>query len=100
MKRRKRPKTYEAAMGGKKVRVTIPERHDTVAYSGDAAEVLRDVLKDNLSPLAVAAIASCLQTNRTNDQDVDRQVAWFAEQLRQLLGGDEQQSRLAEELGL
>jgi len=100
MKRRKRPKMYEATYRGKKVRVTIPKRRDSVAYSGDAADVLRDVLKDSLSPLAVAAIASCLQTSHTNDPETNRQVSWFAEQLRNLLGGDEQQSRLAEELGL
>ena len=49
---------------------------------------------------AVAAIASCLQINRTNNPDVDRQVRWFHDQLCEMLGGYEEQSRLAEELGL
>ena len=53
-----------------------------------------------MSPHAVAAVASCLQINRTNNPDVDRQVRWFHGQLCELLGGHEQQSRLAEELGL
>ena len=42
----------------------------------------------------------CGRSNRTNNNDVDRQVHWFAEELVKLLGGYEQQNRLAEELGL
>jgi hypothetical protein len=88
----KRPETYEAEIAGKKVRVTVPDAIDE--------EVLFDALRDNLSPEAIAAIVSCLQTNRTNNAEVDRQVDWFAEELCKLLGGHEQQNRLAEELGL
>ena len=92
--KRKRPRTHEVTRSdGRTVRVTVPE-------DPKAEDVLAGALRDNLSPLAVAAIASCLQTNRTNDPGVDREVAWFAEQLRQLVGGDEQQSQLADELGL
>jgi hypothetical protein len=98
--KRKRPKTYEVEHAGRKVRVTVPETHETVAYSGDAKDVLRDVLQDNLSPQAVAAIAGYLQNVKTNDRHVDEAVAWFAGQLREMLGGDEEASRLAEELGL
>lgn len=61
---------------------------------------LVDALRDNLSPEAVAAIASWLQPASTNDQNVDREIRWFAEQLAQTLGGWDQQSCLAEELGL
>lgn len=61
---------------------------------------LIDALRENLSPEAVAAIASWLQPARTNDENVDREVRWFVEQLAQALGGWDQQSRLAEELGL
>lgn len=68
------------------------------ATPGSAALV--DALRENLSPEAVAAIASWLQPARTNDENVDREVRWFAEQLAQALGGWDQQSRLAEELGL
>ena len=64
------------------------------------SESLVDALRENLSPEAVAAIASWLQPACTNDQNVDREVRWFAEQLAQALGGWDQQSRLAEELGL
>jgi len=45
-----RPPTYKATVGGRKVCVTVPERHDHVAYEGAAAEVLKDLLRDNLSP--------------------------------------------------
>jgi hypothetical protein len=91
--KRKQPTTHEAQFRGKKVRVTVPENQDQAA-------LMRDAIRDQLSPHAVAAIASCLQINRTNDADVDRQVRWFHGQLCELLGGFEQQSRLAEELGL
>lgn len=70
------------------------------AGRADASASLVDALRENLSPEAVAAIASWLQPARTNDENVDREVRWFAEQLAQSLGGWDQQSRLAEELGL
>ena len=89
--KRQRPKTYEATVNGKKVRVTVPENDE---------QDLFDAVREQLSPHAVAAIASCLQANRTNNPDVDRQVDWFRQQLSELVGGDEAQSRLAEELGL
>ena len=44
-------KRYDAGKG----------RKVTVAYSGEAKEVLRDVIRDNLSPQAVAAIVAYLQ---------------------------------------
>ena len=89
--KRQRPKTYEATVNGKKVRVTVPENDE---------QDLFDAVREQLSPHAVAAIASCLQANRTNNPDVDRQVRWFRDQLCDLLGGAEQQNRLAEELDL
>jgi len=70
------------------------------SYTGTPAELLQQVLKDNISPEAVAAIISCLRISRTNNRAVDTEVHWFAEQLVELLGGPEQQTRLAEELGL
>jgi hypothetical protein len=73
------------------------------AYDAGRADVgasLVNALRENLSPEAVAAIASWLQPARTNDENVDREVRWFSEQLAQALGGWDQQSRLAEELGL
>jgi len=57
-------------------------------------------LKDNLSPEAVAAIVAYLQPARTNNPAVDREVRWFADQLVTLVGGTEQQNRLADEVGL
>ena len=89
-----KPKTYlHKRPDGSTVRVSVPE-------DPKPEELLIDALRDNLSPEAVAAIASWLQPARTNDQNVDREVQWFAEQLAQALGGWDQQSSLAEELGL
>jgi len=76
------------------------KRHAMVAYSGEAKGVLRDVLKDNLSPEAVAVIAAYLQPARCGDVQVDRQVQWFVEQLVELLGGDDVFNRVCEELKL
>ena len=76
------------------------KKHVMVAYSGEAKEVLLDVLKDNLSPEAVAVIAACLQPARCGDEQVDRQVRWFAEQLVEALGGDDAFNRACDELGL
>ena len=76
------------------------KKHVTVAYSGEAKDVLHDVLKDNLSPEAVAIIAAYLQPAHCGQEQVDRQVRWFAEQLIELLGGDEAFNRVCDELGL
>jgi len=76
------------------------KKHVMVAYSGETKDVLRDVLKDNLSPEAVAVIAAYLQPARCGQEQVDRQVRWFAEQLIELLGGDDAFNRVCDELGL
>ena len=83
-----RPARYDAGDGRK---VTVPENDE---------QDLFDAVREQLSPQATATIVAFLQPARTNNPDVDRQVRWFAEQLTELLGGNEQQSRLAEELGL
>jgi len=75
-------------------------RHETVAYSGDAVDVLQDVLRSHLSPHAVAAIVAYLQPARTSNPDVDRQLRWLADRLTDLVGGPEQLDRLADELAL
>jgi len=75
-------------------------RHEMVAYSGEQAAVLRDVLSDALSPQAVAALVACIQPAKTKDNAVNRELRWFAERLTELVGGPEQQGRLAEEVGL
>jgi len=68
-------------------------------YTGEAAEVVRDVLRDNLSPQAVAAIAAHLHgVAKTKDEKVNREVAWFAEQLLAMVG--DQYNALCEDLGL
>ena len=65
---------------------------------------LFEALKDNMSPEALAAIASYIDTANstvgTNNPAVDDQVAWFAGQLRELVGGEKQYNSLCEGLGL
>jgi hypothetical protein len=91
MKKTRKPDTYEATIKGKKVRVTVP--------TSDESELF-EAVREQLSPQAIAGIVAYLQPAETNNHDVDRQVRWFSEELVKLLGGYEQQSRLAEELGL
>jgi len=92
-KRTPKPKTYAATHGSKPVRVTIPEP--------DESDALTDALSDNLSPRGAAAIAACLDGfSGTNDADVDKEVAWFAEFLRDMLGKKRGFTELCKELDL
>ena len=91
-KRQDKAKTYPVEVDGRETRVTVPV--------SDEPNALHDWLADNLSPQATATIVAYLQSASTNDADVDVQVAWFAEQLAEALGGYEARSRLAEEVGL
>ena len=80
-------------------------RHETVAYSGDAADVLKDVLRSQLSPQALAVIAEHIAEQSEegavpSDEVVKEQVWWFQDRLRELVGGDEAQVRLAAEVGV
>jgi hypothetical protein len=83
-----RPAMHDAGNGRM---VTVPENDESELF---------DAIREQLSPHAIASIVSHLQSARTNNQDVDRQVHWFTEELCKLLGGYEQQAHLAEELGL
>lgn len=89
--KRRRPDTYKAKINGRTVRVTVPENDESELF---------EAIREQLSPHAVASIVAHLQGARTNNQDVDRQVHWFTEELVKLLGGYEHQARLGEELGL
>ena len=57
-------------------------------------------IREQLSPHAIAAIAAYLQPAKTNDPDVDRQIAWFRDGLIEMLGGPDQHDALAEEMSL
>ena len=70
-----------------------------VAYSGEATDVLRDALRDNLSPEAVAGIAACIVgANEITKVAPRKEVLWF----RDLLAGmvEPEYSDIIEELGL
>ena len=95
---RRKPKTYAANYKGRKVRVTVPPSDD---------RDLGDALKDNLSPEAVAAIATILlarvdvhRGNPTNSTRVNKELNWFGQELVDLVGGPEECHRLTEEVGL
>lgn len=75
------------------------EPDETVTDSDEAAGALRDALRENLSPEAVAAIAAHLHgAVRTNDEEVNKEVAWFTELLLAMVG--DQYNDLCEEVGL
>jgi len=68
-------------------------------YAGSPREVVQEVMRDNLSPQAVAAIAAHLHgLVNTKDEKVNGEVVWFAEQLLEMLG--DQYNALCEEIGL
>ena len=94
----KKAKTYEVEANGRKARVTVPERHEMCAYSGDLKDILRDVLRDNLSPEAVAAIAAQLDARKVKDDQVAREVEWFRRLLVGMVKGTFRQ--LCDELGI
>jgi len=71
-----------------------PVRHDKSVSS------LTDALRENLSPQTVAAMVAHLESVRTNDEAINRQVRWFADTLVEVVGGPEQLNRLYDELGI
>jgi len=75
-----------------------PVQH-RLTYTGSAAEVVRDVLRDNLSPQAVAAVAAHLFAASTKNDGVNKEIRWFADQLVSMVGTD-QYNALCEEVGL
>jgi len=90
-KRRAPVKTYPATIGGRRARVTIPE--DTTPE-----QILRDALREHLTPQAVTAIAAYLDAARVRVPAVQRQIEWFADLLRNQVG--DQYNALLEEIGL
>ncbi|NLF29469.1 MAG: hypothetical protein GX591_01125 [Planctomycetes bacterium] len=82
-----RPQRYDAGDGRK---VTVPENDEQGLFGA---------IREQLSPQAVAAIVAHLHgIVRTNDKKVTGEVAWFTEQLLQMLGN--QYDVLCEEIGL
>ena len=61
---------------------------------------MQEAIRDALSPEAVALAASELLLARCDDEDVDMEVRWFAEQLIELLGGQEAWSQVCKGIGL
>ena len=61
---------------------------------------MQEAIRDALSPEAVALAASELLLARCDDEDVNMEVRWFAEQLIDLLGGQEAWSQTCKGIGL
>ena len=61
---------------------------------------MQEAIRDALSPEAVALAASELLLARCDDEEVDLEVRWFAEQLIELLGGQEAWSQVCKGIGL
>ena len=61
---------------------------------------MQENIRDALSPEAVGLAASYLLTARCDDEDINVEVRWFAEQLIDLLGGNEEFSRICKGIGL
>ena len=61
---------------------------------------MQEAIRDALSPEAVALAASELLLARCDDEDIDMEVRWFAEQLIELLGGQEAWSQTCKSIGL
>ena len=97
MRRPRKARTYAAKFRAKRVRVTIPG-------NDPPEEALRDALKDNLSPEAVAALLAGVQliigkAKGPDAKRVNRELAWFESDLVVLLGGDKAVNRLSDALG-
>lgn len=91
MAKREKVKTYEAKLGGKKVRVTVPG-------NTEETELLMQAIQDSLSPEAVATIIAYLQPVSVKDAKVQREVEWFREELEKMVGKG--LAQLMDEVGL
>jgi len=81
-------------------KTTTQRDRKPVAASNDNQN-LRNALRENLSPEAVAAIAHRLTpTPKSGHRELDAEVTWFATLLAETLGGWNQQERIIQELGL
>ncbi|MCK4626269.1 MAG: hypothetical protein KAV00_13205 [Phycisphaerae bacterium] len=90
---KRKAKTYEAEHKGRKTRVTVPP-------NTDAENDIADAMQDNFGPGSLAAIAAFLDAATTKNDEVNRQIAWFVEQLIKMVGGDAAMNRLCDEVGL
>lgn len=89
------PRTYEVEHKGRKVRVTVP---------GDDGpeDWLDDALKESLSPEAVATLANAVRVHlngRRTNREVHDQLAWLADRLVRLVGGERAYHDLLKEAG-
>jgi hypothetical protein len=91
-------KTTRIEVKGTKGRANIARREVAGADEGQLG--LFDALRENLSPQAVAAMATYLMAGKTACPEVSRELAWFTNRLVEMLGGAEALDRTAKEAGL
>lgn len=61
---------------------------------------LQELLRDNMSPQAVALMIAHLQTCDTHKGPAAKEVAWFVEVLTETVGGVDAVNDLFEEVGV
>ncbi len=67
-------------------------------YSGEMKDILRDVLRDNLSSEAVAMVAASINHEVVKDAKVAGEVERFREVLVAMVGSEEDVDRMCDEL--
>ncbi len=90
------PRTYEVEHKGRKVQVTVPE-------DDRPKDHLDDALKESLSPVAVATLANAVRVHlngRRTNREVRGQLAWLADRLVKLVGGEQAYHDLLKEASL
>ena len=87
-------KTYtHKRTDGREVKVSVPD-------DPRPEDILRDTLRDTMSPAAMATIIAELQCCHP-DASVAQEVRWFVDNvLMELVGGPDGFNRLADEIGL
>ena len=65
-----------------------------------STRALQHQIRENMSPEAASAIAAFLQPAQTKNDDVNREIQWFADLLIEMVGGGDEMNRLCEESGL
>jgi hypothetical protein len=78
-----------------------PVQH-RLTYSGTTEEVVREVLKDNLSPQTVAWVAKRLGNQLwmgfPHDKKVAAEATWLVQRLEEAVGGHDAVDRLCQEI--
>jgi hypothetical protein len=64
----------------------------------EAVSILKDALRDNLSPEAVAMLAASIDHEVVKDEKVASEVKWFRDLLVEMVGGEDEVNRVCDDL--